>query len=123
MTERQKTAFRALLAEQFVPGEFHHGDCIGADRDAQEIANEDGWYTVSHPPEIQTKRAFTENDRTEPRKPYLDRNHDIVYETEMLIACPKEDTEQLRSGTWATVRYARKQGKPVRIIRPSGHIV
>jgi len=45
--------------------------------------------------------------------PYLSRNRAIVDETEMLIATPAEFTEQQRSGTWSTVRYARACGKKV----------
>jgi len=53
-------------------------------------------------------------------RPPLTRNHDIVDCTELLIACPKSMKEELRSGTWATVRYARKLERPVIIIYPNG---
>jgi predicted Rossmann fold nucleotide-binding protein DprA/Smf involved in DNA uptake len=42
-----------------------------------------------------------------------------VNETGVLVAMP-DGPEELRSGTWATVRYARKQGKDGRIIYPDG---
>jgi hypothetical protein len=45
---------------------------------------------------------------------------DIVVESELLIATPKEVKEQLRSGTWATVRRARKVGIPIILITPDG---
>jgi len=36
---------------------------------------------------------------------------------------PKGKVEEWRgSGTWATIRYARKVGKPVTIIYPDGEI-
>jgi hypothetical protein len=57
-----------------------------------------------------------------PAKPYLVRNHEIVDDSQVLIAAPKEFTEQLRSGTWATIRYARKIGRTVRIVFPDGSI-
>jgi hypothetical protein len=38
----------------------------------------------------------------------------------VVIACPFERTEQQRSGTWATVRMARKAGKPLVIVYPQG---
>ena len=57
------------------------------------------------------------------RKPYLDRNKDIVLETQTLVATPAETTEQLRSGTWSTVRYARKLKRPAVLILPDGTIV
>jgi predicted Rossmann fold nucleotide-binding protein DprA/Smf involved in DNA uptake len=56
-----------------------------------------------------------------PKAP-LDRNRDIVDAAAVLIAAPKEMTETLRSGTWATVRYARKQGKQVWIVWPDGTV-
>lgn len=55
-----------------------------------------------------------------PIKPPLVRNHDIVDSTELLIACPKEQVEVLRSGTWATIRYARKKEITVWLIDPEG---
>ena len=50
-------------------------------------------------------------------KPYLDRNRDIVDACEVLLATP-DGPERLRSGTWSTVRYARKIGKPVEVRLP-----
>jgi len=55
-------------------------------------------------------------------KPYLERNHNIVDESELLIACPKSKEEELRSGTWATVRYARKKGVRIILIYPDGSV-
>jgi cytosine/uracil/thiamine/allantoin permease len=52
--------------------------------------------------------------------PYLWRNHQIVDATAALLACPFEFEEQLRSGTWATVRYARTLGRPIRFFWPDG---
>lgn len=106
--------------------EFHHGDCEGADEQAHEVA---GFYfkkRVVHPPIDTRYRAYTIGEEWPLympkeygyRKPkdYLDRNHDIVDETDVLIAAPETMTEELRSGTWATIRYARKQGKLVYIL-------
>ena len=53
-------------------------------------------------------------------KRYLERNRDIVDACDILIACPRTLKEELRSGTWATVRYARKVGKPVAILWNNG---
>lgn len=50
-------------------------------------------------------------------------DHDIVDATAVLVACPKEEEgEELRSGTWATVRYARRRHRPVYVVRPSGRV-
>lgn len=75
-----------------------------------------------HPPINPAKRAWCTGDFTYPEKDYLDRNRDIVNCTDILITCPSGYTEKLRSGTWATIRYARKIGKTVVIIFPDGSI-
>jgi hypothetical protein len=46
-------------------------------------------------------------------KPPLARDRDIVNAVEFLIAAPKSDDQTLRSGTWTTIRYARKTGKEI----------
>lgn len=99
---------------------LHHGDCIGADAEAHEIAFERHFGIVIHPPENHSKRAWKPIGEIRPRKPYLARNRDIVLETDFLVACPFEMKEQLRSGTWSTVRYAKKLAKPVIIIYLDG---
>lgn len=107
--------------------EFHHGDCIGADEEADALARMHGARVVIHPPIIEDLRAYCGNphddrDRTTwvPAKDYLARNRDIVHAADRLIACPRETTRTLRGGTWYTVRFAESVGKPVRIIWPDG---
>jgi hypothetical protein len=124
MTDPQKATVFRLLQESIAGGayRFHHGDCIGADSQAHDIAREVGMHVIVHPPEIATKRAFcVYPDEIRPKKPYLERNHDICDECDVLIAAPS-GPEQLRSGTWATVRYAVKQGLTVYIIKPDGSV-
>lgn len=97
---------------------FHHGDCKGADAQAARLAKPMGYLIHVHPPDKPNKRAFVGFfDEDSIPKPYLDRNHDIVDACDVLIAAPK-GPEELRSGTWATIRYARKVGKPVIILDP-----
>jgi hypothetical protein len=104
------------------PDEFHHGDCIEADAMAHDIADALGYKTISHPPINRSKRAFKKAAIELPPKDYLDRNKDIVSATDILIAAPKEMTEQLRSGTWSTVRFARKMKRQVILILPDGTV-
>lgn len=52
-------------------------------------------------------------------KPYLVRNKDIVNASEGMLAAPR-GPEELRSGTWSTIRYARKCRKKVLIMWPDG---
>jgi hypothetical protein len=105
---------------------LHHGDCIGADETAHRIVRAMGARIELHPPRVASKRARCEVVRGEvvhPTDEYLSRNHAIVNLTTVLVACPKEESgEVTRSGTWATVRYARKLGRPVVIVRPSGRV-
>lgn len=124
MSAYQRLALLKIL-EQGDVGEFHHGDCVGADAEAHDIADSMDISIVIHPPTDTRHRAYKTPKGDDwgdmmwlPPKPYLERNHDIVDACDKLIAAPKEDTEQLRSGTWATVRYARKVGKPVVILLP-----
>lgn len=132
LTKEQKVSLgRVLLFD--VAGEaahsFHHGDCVGADEEAHGLASHWGIRIVLHPPDNDAKRAFCVNvrpdlwDEIEVReaKPYLLRNREIVDETEVLVACPG-GPEELRSGTWSTVRYARKLGRPVVIVWPDGKV-
>ncbi len=128
LTDEQERTLKATLRSlKDVAGavEFHHGDCIGADNEAHGVAALLGAHKiVVHPPEVEAKRARVqvspERDEVLAPKPYLDRNHDIVDACHWLIACPGEAAEKLRSGTWATVRYARKTGKGVLVILPDG---
>lgn len=122
MTEAQKTRFRQLmLGFSFPVDEFHHGDCIGADSTAHDIVREIHPYTIIiiHPPINGSKRAYRDGTIL-PAAEYLQRNKDIVDNTDGLIATPAQIGEQLRSGTWSTIRYARKLNKPIIIIYPNG---
>lgn len=120
MTRKQKRRLVIQLL-RFNPEEVHHGCCFGADDQANTISRAAlGLYTVGHPPASPNWRSWRACDELRPAKGYIDRDHDIVDETDCLIAAPKTDVEELRSGTWATVRYAVKQGKTVFLILPSG---
>lgn len=99
-----------------------HGDCVGADCDADIVADSLEIKRQIRPCDIDNKRAHCEYNGaeqiSEPTAPLV-RNHLIVDDCDVLIACPKGFSEELRSGTWATIRYARKVGKEVIIVWPS----
>lgn len=120
MSDRQKGELRTILSIITTWGvvEFHHGDCIGADAEADAIARSVGCRIFIHPPSDPKKRAYCgqTGDVQYAPEPYLDRNRNIVDNTERLIAAPRSDTEEVRSGTWSTVRYARRVGKPVEVL-------
>lgn len=119
MTLVQKKSVTKILKNISVILEVHHGDCIGADEDFHNICVYLNIPIIIHPPIKDKARAFCKNyyQIREP-KDYIVRNHDIVDETDLLIACPKGFKEELRSGTWTTVRYARKVKRRELIIYP-----
>ena len=122
MTSFQKRTFKLIL-ESLDVTEFHHGDCIGADAEAHDLAEMLGFKTVSHPPIKENKRAFKMADVLLEAKDYLIRNHDIVDACTVMIATPKEKLEVMRSGTWATVRYSRKKNRLLYLILPNGSTI
>lgn len=101
---------------------LHHGDCQGADEQAHAIGRKLGLWIVGHPPTASGLRAFTDCDELRDPRPFLVRNRDIVRETALLIATP-QGRETLRSGTWATIRYARRLRVPLIIITPKGKVL
>jgi hypothetical protein len=118
-----------LLGQELVQVWAHHGDCLGADHDFHRLIRQlrhpiaPSRYVGRihlHPPDVDTKRAFCDYDRIEIPEPYLKRNHDIVDACWLLIATPGESEEVLRSGTWATIRYAKKTGRLRWVINPDG---
>jgi hypothetical protein len=105
--------------------EFHHGACVGADEEAVSCCqNFTTAKIIAHPGDIHrltSRKAVRESLMTAHPKPCLNRNLDIVDACDILAACPK-GPEELRSGTWATVRYARKAGRPIVIFWPDGSV-
>ena len=98
--------------------EFHHGDAIGADAFAHYVAVDLGYTVHVWPPTYNRYRAWVgEWDyRYEPND-YLVRNRSIVDHADLMIAVPKDSSiEELRSGTWAAIRYAHKTDTPVEMI-------
>ena len=125
MTDLQNDSFREtldLLEEKFGKiEEFHHGDCIGADEEAHLIVKDlSDVKIVAHPPSDDRKRAFQKGHRIEQCLPYMARNDKIVASCDILIATPQGLGEVLRSGTWATIRRARKSQKDVYVLYPDG---
>ncbi len=121
MTEEQAKALWAwlgILKEEQEEIEFHHGDCIGADADAHDLARIRRYKTVAHPPINEYKRAFKKADIILEAKEYMARNQDIAKVCEVLLAAPNEAEEIVRSGTWSTVRKARKLKRRVIILSP-----
>jgi hypothetical protein len=124
MTSEQKQAVIKMLTQlKEEISEVHHGDCLGADADFHRIAIGLNLPVILHPPIKPDKRAYCSDwVEARPKKDYLVRNKDIVDDSDVLIATPRHPKEELRSGTWATVRYAKRIKKRVVIILPDGKI-
>jgi len=115
MTSRQCQELRSILSQSDV-FEFHHGLCKGADEQAHEIALTRGLFIIGHPPILRSQRVVCKCNEIRLARTYIERNRDIVKETDLLVVAPHKP-EYLRSGTWATKRYAERIGKPFRILQ------
>lgn len=103
-----------------------HGACVGADDQFDQMLVALEIPRVIRPCTIAHMRVRCENRGTvlalfDPSPP-LDRNRDIVYESDIVFVTPKTMEEELRSGTWATFRYARKLKRHTMIFWPDGSI-
>lgn len=106
-----------------------HGDCIGSDFQFHIFCIDVKVpELIIHPPSDPKYRAYAhliysapETKITVlPEEPYLDRDHAMVDGIDYLVVCPITSEEFLRSGTWATYRYAKKKSVPHLIIYPDG---
>lgn len=112
----------------FEMSEWHDGDCVGADTQAHGVVRgfmrEVPDFTpklYGHPCNLSKYRAHNEYDFVHPAKAPLVRNRDIIQASDVIFAAPKEYAEVFRgSGTWATIRYARRVKRNLYIIWPDG---
>lgn len=100
-----------------------HGDCVGADAFFDATCEQLDIPRVCYPCTISGMRAGTSAKQLFEPQPPLVRNRMIANESDILIACPKENDEVTRSGTWSTVRYARHAKKPIVIVKPGGMFI
>lgn len=123
MTERQRATVGRLFRELGLKV-LHHGGCIGADTEAHEMALVLRAAIRIHPGT--DRKKYGDCPRAVlvyPARPNLARNLDIVLMGEDgLVAAPRDEVEVLRSGTWATIRYARKMKRVTWIVSPDGGI-
>jgi hypothetical protein len=128
LTKAQRQSLRVELMRRG-PGALHLGDAINADAECYDIAfelSEPGSYEhtftlIGHPPTNASKRAFKSYDLELPPLPYIERDDAIIAASVEMLACPRLDfREELRSGTWTTIRHTLLANKPVLIIWPNG---
>lgn len=122
MSALQKNQFRSFLTAN-CPNEFHHGDCIGADLEAHRIVQEvcPSCSIHVHPADIPKFRAFARGGIIHPIRPTLERNKIIVDSSDHMFAAPK-GIEERRSGTWMTIRYARRKLRELTIAERSNGV-
>lgn len=115
ITSEQKNQIISIL-DKYDNLIVSHGDCVGSDTDFHNLCMN---YRTEHqnkkikihiyPPNNSKLRAFNQGDLIMDEKPYLQRNLNIIKNSSILIACPiDKNKEELRSGTWSTIRKARK---------------
>jgi hypothetical protein len=103
---------------------LHHGDCVGGDEELAIMFSKFGIYIIAHPgstPALRAKSRY--NDLTLPNSNNLFRNSVIVKSSALVIAYPKGSVEEIRSGTWFTIRYAKKENARIIIVGPDGKIL
>ena len=123
LTPEQKEQI-VLILDKYNNIIVSHGDCVGSDTDFHNLCIQ---YKETHldkqimihifPPIIPTLRAFNQADLLMDEKPYLERNLNIIKYSFVLIACPiDKNKEEFRSGTWSTIRQAKKLNKLIYIL-------
>lgn len=125
ISDAQAIALRQWL-EANPPTKFLHGACVGAD--AAAVLQVKAMYGrqveahayPGHIPSMTSEPAASVSIRHRSMHT-LSRNRVIVEACDVLLAMPKGPEEQ-RSGTWSTVRYARKLGRPIVVIWPDGRV-
>lgn len=124
MTEAQYDSFLEFMLGLPQPIDLHHGDCVGVDEQAHwmVVENVPRHKIFVHPPVSDALRAFCPAWTVHEPKPYKKRDKDIVEVCEVLVAAPGGMVEEVRSGTWYTVRLARRAGRRVYLIMPNGEI-
>lgn len=126
MTHAQKVGLVGLLESLDGIAEFHHGICVGSDAQAHFLfrsSKHGRGEIIGHIPinkGMVDQHALADCDHVRPPFSFLVRNGNIVSEADKIIATPRGMEEELRSGTWSTVRYARKAKRPLYIIWPNG---
>jgi hypothetical protein len=125
MSPSQLERVRKLLELHFHGSKhswFHHGDCIGADTQAREVAKAIGYQIHCHPPLDPSNRAWTEFDLRDPEYSYHGRNQRIVKACNSIIGAPLTYSN-IGGGTWWTIDCARRMRKSRYIVFRDGEVL
>jgi len=123
LTQHQKEQI-ILILDKYDNIIVSHGDCVGSDTDFHNLCENYRKDNINKnieihifPPNVSTLRAFNKGDLIMDEKPYLERNENIVKYSSILIGCPVDkNKEELRSGTWSTIRKAKKHKLDIYIL-------
>lgn len=100
-----------------------HGACHGADREAHPLVQFREMFPSNREQRDWANKVRQSGDIVHEINIFpIDRNHQTVDKCNAVVAAPNESNEVLRSGTWATIRYARKMKKPLYIVYPDGDL-
>ena len=122
LSDPQRNNLSTWLSTRDV-SELHHGQCVGADEAAHELALEMGYHVVIHPPTVASLTFALEEGDWELLEPeqYLVRNQAIVNSVDMMLVLPHPT---LRSrGTWYTYNLAKRKGVPCVVFYGDGGTV
>ncbi len=100
----------AELLQQAEPNRVCHGCAIGADRQFHHLAPVGirDLFPCNAEQLAWARQNVTSGDVIHPVEAPLDRNRRMVDRSVLIIAAPQTLVEEQRSGTWSTVRYARR---------------
>ena len=126
MTAVQKAALAGCVA--VLPERAIHGGAVGADEEFDAFligAGMKSWDIDVYPADLGRWQKWSDVGRaTYAVDASLLRNRMIVRRCDYLIAAPATAEEVHRSGTWATIRYARRPiaRRPIAILLPEGGV-
>jgi hypothetical protein len=127
MTPEQLETLEEVLGA--FPLTILHGGAFGADTQFHSWLVANRYLSIGqieiYPASEVSRRNWTREPSTvlvHPAQAPLVRNQVMVSRCTWLLAAPQEANEKRRSGTWATIRYARAAQKPITIICPDGSL-
>lgn len=114
-----------LDADQTIEA-VHHGACTGADLEMHLACLERNIPLVVHPPKktnFLAVECITPHPLVTvlPAEPYLNRDRAVVGAAAVLVALPSKP-ESAGGGTWYTIGFAARLGKPAIIVHPGGEV-
>lgn len=126
MTEAQKTTCLKLFLE-FKPDIYIHGCCQGADQDFHHLIIKTTLgkkcpQIEGYPASIWQEQWAADQQFHHLHKGYTYKERDLIIATrsKWFLGFPRGYEEELRSGTWMTLRMRRKLNKSFIIVLPNG---